>query len=213
MDVAEEINPLWLRTWHGLQALMFLGLVVSGLNLHYLDAPWVFLSFPTAVKTHNVCGVGSALLWSFFLVVNKISGNQRHYVPRKMRIRQAFSAQLRYYTYDMFRSVPPPAPEAEGSKFNPVQLLTYVAIMYVVLPLSILSGIVLLYPVLAPATALAWGGLWPTALVHLAAGYVLTLFLIFHVYLATTGETVGTLYREMLTGVRHSNAPPPPPPA
>ena len=47
-------------------------------------------------------------------------------------------------------------------------------------------------------------------MLHLSVGYLMTLFLVFHVYLSTTGEHVGTLYREMVTGLR-SSAPPPPP--
>ena len=43
-----------------------------------------------------------------------------------------------------------------------------------------------------------------------AVGWLLTMFLVLHLYLATTGETVGTLFREMATGVRMSERPPPP---
>ncbi len=74
--------------------------------------------------------------------------------------------------------------------------------MYILMPVSIASGVLLLFPILAPERALGRAGLWPMAMLHLSVGYLLTLFTVVHIYLATTGETLFSLYREMITGDR-----------
>jgi thiosulfate reductase cytochrome b subunit len=40
------------------------------------------------------------------------------------------------------------------------------------------------------------------AMLHLSTGYLLTLFVVVHVYLATTGETFFSLYRAIISGGR-----------
>ena len=42
------------------------------------------------------------------------------------------------------------------------------------------------------------------AMLHLSVGYLLTLFVLVHIYLATTGETFFSLFREMITGDRRA---------
>jgi thiosulfate reductase cytochrome b subunit len=178
--------------------------------MHYADANWSFLPFRWAVLGHNTFGVTSVVLWITFMALNLVSGNVRHYLPLQRRALGDLWLQVRHYAWGMFRGEPPPFPYGLGDKFNPVQKLAYVVVMYGLLPLSIASGLVLLFPLVVAAHPFGRAGLWPVAMVHLATGWLMCLFMLVHVYLATTGERVTTLYREMLTGVRHSTFPPPP---
>ncbi len=197
---SEVTNPLWLRIWHGLQALLFLGLIATGISMHYAGSEWAVISFSVSVRAHNACGIGTAVLWVVFVVWNTVSGRVRHYKPKDIHVIHSLVIQIRHYGYGMFRGDPPPL--SPGLRNNHVQQLVYAGIMYVVMPVSIASGVLLLFPILAPERALGRAGLWPMAMLHLAVGYLLTLFLVVHVYLATTGETFFSLYREMLTGDR-----------
>lgn len=210
MTDARVVNPPWLRLWHGAQAVAFLGLLTTGLSMHFADSGWAPVPFRTAVLTHNACGLTSAALWLIFVVLNVRSGNARHYVPRTRELASDLARQIGYYAWGMFRGALPPFPPGFQEKFNPVQKLAYLLVMYVLMPLSLASGCLLLFPLLAPARALGQPGLWPMAMLHLTVGYLLAIFLIFHIYLATTGDTVGTMFREMATGLRTSSAPPPP---
>ena len=196
----EDANPLWVRIWHAAQALLFFGLIATGLCLHYAGAAWAVIPFPIAVRVHNACGIATAVLWVVFVVYNAASGRLRHYMPRDFHILHSAVIQLRYYAFGMFRGDPPPV--TRGLRNNPAQQLSYALVMYVLMPLSIGSGVLLLFPILAPERALGRAGLWPMAVLHLAVGYLLTLFLVVHVYLATTGETFFSLIREMITGNR-----------
>lgn len=212
MEITEEVNPLWLRAWHWLQAFCLLGLMVTGIVMHYADAGWNLLPFRAAVLTHDVLGIAALALWVGFATMNLLSGNISHYIPRGHGIRDLYR-QVRHYAWGMFRGESAPFPLTFREKFNPVQKMTYVIVMYVLLPVSALSGGLLMAPELAPSTALGGGGLWPMAMLHLTVGWLLALFLIFHIYLATTGEHISTLYEEMITGMRTSDMPPPLEPA
>jgi thiosulfate reductase cytochrome b subunit len=198
--MSEVVNPLWLRVWHGVQALVFLGLIATGLNMHYAGSDWAVIPFSVSVRVHNGCGIATAVLWVVFVVANLISGHVRHYKPQDIHIIHSLVIQIRYYGYGMFRG--DPAPLSPGLRNNHVQQLVYTGVMYILMPLSIVSGVLLIFPILAPERALGRPGLWPMAMLHLSVGYLLTLFVIIHIYLATTGETVFSLCREMFTGDR-----------
>ncbi len=206
--VTDEIeNPLWLRVWHGVQALLFLGLIATGLSLHYAGSDWALVPFPVAVTIHNACGVATAALWVFFVARCVISGHIAHYVPKDIRVLHSAVIQLRYYGFGMFRGDAPPL--SPGLRNNHAQQLAYATVMFILMPLSIGSGVLLLFPILSPEHALGRPGLWPMAMLHLATGYLLTLFVIVHVYLATTGETFFALFREIIVGTRQPRRPKP----
>ena len=173
----------WLRLWHGLQSVAFLGLIVSGASMHWADSPWVPLAFGDAVTVHNVLGVASLAAWAAFAICNSRSGNLRHYRRPGGDLRHRLWPQVRYYLWGMFHAQPEPSPAREGEKFNPAQRLAYSVVMYVLMPIVLASGTLLFFPILAPEHALGLPGLLPMAIIHLAAGYLLTAFLILHVYM------------------------------
>ena len=72
--------------------------------------------------------------------------------------------------------------------------------MYLLMPVLIGSGIVFLYPELAPDQLFGFDGLLPIALLHYLAAMALLLFLLTHVYLGTTGRTLGQMFRAMVSG-------------
>ncbi len=45
-----------------------------------------------------------------------------------------------------------------------------------------------------------FGGIWPMAVLHIIIGYILSLFMFVHIYLGTTGETIGDLFKSMISG-------------
>ncbi len=83
--MSEVTNPLWLRAWHGLQALLFLGLIATGLNMHYAGSEWAVIPFSVSVRAHNACGIAMAVLWMVFVVWSTVSGRVRHYKPIQYR--------------------------------------------------------------------------------------------------------------------------------
>lgn len=183
--MSQQPTPLagWLRWWHGLQSLVFLGLIVSGACMHWADSPWVPLPFSEAVTTHNILGVTYLISWVAFMIVSFRTGNLHHYRLRGLDLRGRFWPQVRYYAWGIFHHRPDPSAASTAEKFNPAQRLAYAVVMIVLTPILLASGTLLFFPILAPEQALGLPGLLPMAMIHLSAGYLLVAFLILHVYM------------------------------
>jgi thiosulfate reductase cytochrome b subunit len=200
------LYPLWLRAWHGLHALCFVLLGASGLSLHYSDSDYAVLPFELAVRVHDASGVAMAVLYVLFVVRNVTSGNLRHYsLPRP--VLRSIARQLGWYMGGMFRGDARPFPRSHASKLNPAQASTYLLVMYAITPACVLSGVALLFPQLAPQRVAGVGGVWPMALLHLASGWLLSLFLLLHLYMVTTGPTLWTYVLDITRGEDPSKIP------
>ena len=72
--------------------------------------------------------------------------------------------------------------------------------MYFGMPLIIISGLGLMFPELVAYNIFGVSGLLFIDLVHVVIGFVLTIFLIIHLYTCTLGSKPGTLFKSMVTG-------------
>ena len=72
--------------------------------------------------------------------------------------------------------------------------------MYLAMPGLILTGLIFLWPELAPDHVFGLDGLLPIAVAHYLIGLIIVLFMIGHIYLGTTGVTVTSLFKMMITG-------------
>lgn len=196
---AVYLYPRWLRLWHWLNALLFLVLIGSGVSLHYAGTDWL-LSFETAVTLHNAAGILLTLGWLGFIAGNALSGNGRHYRVRLRGLGRGLREQASYYAVGIFRGAPHPFRVTAALKLNPLQQLSYIGAMYLLMPLLIASGWGFLFSVSLPETLFGLGSLWVVAMVHVVVSYLLVLFLLMHLYFITTGATVASNLRAMLTG-------------
>lgn len=193
------LYPLWLRLWHWLNAALFLVLIFSGASMHFAGTPGL-LPFATAVPVHNAAGILLTLGWIGFVIGNRYSLNGRHYRLQWRGLLRRMVAQMQYYGHGIFHHAPHPFQVTEAMKFNTLQQLSYLGVMYGLMPLLILSGWSFLFSVYLPEMVFGIGSLWLVAMTHLSAAYCLVLFLIVHMYIITTGETLITNLRAMLTG-------------
>ena len=80
------INPLPVRIWHWINAVGFLALIVTGLQIRYLDL-FSLLSFRNAVILHNWIGfilIANFFIWfGFYLFTDKIKVYHPELSPRK----------------------------------------------------------------------------------------------------------------------------------
>lgn len=194
------LYPLWLRIWHWTNATLYLILIVTGFSMHFSSVQHPFIPFRTARIIHNVSGVLLVFMYLDFLINNLFSWNGKYYVIRFKGLLNRIYLQTRYYLFGIFKGEPHPFESDEKSKFNPLQQLTYVTIMFVFMPILLVSGLMLLFPEYAPKTIFGVGGLWPVAMTHYTAAYFLTLFTVGHIYLGTTGHTLTSNYKTMITG-------------
>lgn len=193
--------PLWIRLWHGFTALLFLVLTVTGLVLHFASPGFTPINYAVATTLHDVSGIVLAVAYAIHLIVIFATGYWRHYIPARQGLWQRVKAQVAFYTIGLGRDQPRTAPPPGETRFNALQQLTYLIVVFGLLPLLIVTGLIYLYyPAFVPDTVLGLDGLWPVALAHYAVGILGTTYLIIHVYMATVGPNAGTSLRLMTTG-------------
>ena len=191
--------PLWLRFWHWGNALLFVILLITGLSMHY-SKPGPALGFRSDVLIHNTAGALLTLLYCLFLYGNLRLGNGRYYRIVGEDIEPGLLWQTRYYLWGIFVGSPHPYPHSAGRKFNPLQKMFYLVVMYFLFPILTVTGWALLFPGQLPEAMFGVPGIGLWALVHTYTGYFLSLFMVIHVYLGTTGSTPGELFHHMWFG-------------
>ena len=192
------LYPVWLRLWHWLNALLFVTLLATGVSMHFsLNG---LIPFDVAVPVHNTSGVLLTVSWLTFVVGNLWSGNAKHYSINLRTLPGDLIAQTRYYLHGIFVGAPHPFHVSAEHKLNALQTLSYVGVMYGLMPILILSGWAFLFSTSLPETLFGIGTVWIIAMVHLVVAWMLALFLVVHTYIITTGEKPTTNLKAMVTG-------------
>lgn len=188
------------RFWHWSQALLIITLLLTGFTLHgYLK----IAGFRTALLVHEYAALLLVTLWVFAIFWHFTTGEWRQYIPTLRQITRV----ARHYAWGMFRGERHPYHVTPEHKHNPLQRLAYLWLKLMINPLIWVSGLVLLF-VAYDWIALPMFGLSLTtvAWVHTAAAYMMLVFFIAHVYLATTGPTPTTYIKAMITGWEDAHA-------
>jgi thiosulfate reductase cytochrome b subunit len=169
------------------------------------EDPFLLMKFANAVKWHNVTAVILTISYIGFVTGNLFTENGRYYRIEKKNFRKDLWKQLKYYSAGMFRGEKHPFPVTPDRKFNPLQKLSYVLIMYVCLPLIIISGIGLMFPDSTIDRIFGVSGLVLTDLLHIVMAFLITVFLIIHIYTCTLGARPTSLFRGMITGFHEAD--------
>ncbi len=180
------------RFWHWTQALLLIGLGLTGSEIHGV---YRWLGFEKAYKLHTLLGWGLVVLVAFTIFWHFTTGQWKQYLPTTERV----GTLIRFYTVGMFRGEPHPYKKTELSKLNPLQRLTYLGFKLLIVPVLGTTGLLMIfYNRLA-----AWGlsiSLGTLATLHTAAAFLLLAFFILHVYMTTTGHTVFSNLKSMILG-------------
>ncbi len=192
----ELIYKRFERFWHWTQAALIFFLALTGFEIHGSIS---FFGFDQAVRYHNIAAISFLVLIVFAIFWHLTSGEWRQYIPTLANLR----AQSRYYLVGIFRNEPHPTRKTVLSKLNPLQKLVYLARKVLVIPVMVTSGLLYMfyrYPQRHEIAALNIDGLQVIALLHTASAFFLVAFFIAHLYLITTGQTVTSNLRAMITG-------------
>ena len=187
------------RLWHWLQAAAILLLLFTGLIIHKPHFFGMF-SFPYMVNVHNVLGfilLTNAVLSLFYHLA---SGEIRQYLPEPKGFIANTMAQAMYYSQGIFAGKPHPLEKTKQNKLNPLQQITYLAILNILLPAQIITGILIWGLQRWPHIAAELGGLPMLALVHTLVAWTFATFIVMHIYLTTTGHTPTAGIKSMIVG-------------
>ncbi len=186
------LYPRFERFWHWTQTLLILALLITGFEIHGTCA---LLGFETAFTVHNFCAWVWLILYIFILFWMTTTGEWRHYIPT---FRKLYDVSC-YYAYGIFRGEAHPVPKSVRIKHNPLQRLTYIGIVSVLLPYQMVTGFLYYYYNSWPRFGLDWR-LGTISFLHMTGAFALLIFLVVHMYMITTGPTVMAHTRAMLTG-------------
>ncbi|MDO8899349.1 MAG: cytochrome b/b6 domain-containing protein [Bacteroidales bacterium] len=194
------LYPVWLRLWHGINAILFLVLIATGISMQYSSPDAPLIRFDLAVSWHNIAGVILSLNYLIFVLGNLTTGNGKYYKIVLKGYVQKVLKQMDYYLRGTFKGEHTPFPVTKKRKFNPLQKLTYVGALYMLMPIIILTGLALLFPEFIIDKVFNFSGIYLTALLHGVVGFLLSLFLVVHVYFSTMGSTPTSNFKGMMTG-------------
>ena len=184
------------RFWHWMQAMLIFFLAFTGFEIH---GSYQFLGYADAVRYHNVAAYMFLILIIFAIFWHLTTGEWRQYIPTIHNIK----SQLNYYIFGIFKNAPHPNKKNVLKKLNPLQKLTYFGLKMMVIPISVTSGLLYMlyrYPSTQGIEAINIGTLQIIAIAHTIGAFMLIIFIIVHLYLITTGETVTSNLKAMLTG-------------
>lgn len=197
--------PVWLRIWHGLNALGIITLIITGISMQSSIESSHILGFKVIVNIHNIAGILVTLSYFIYFIGNLVTLNGKFYIikPRgflKRPIQQAY-----YYAWGMFHGMKTPYPISEKRKFNPLQKYAYVMVMYMAVPFVIITGIGLLFPEIIIDQVYTFSGVFVTAIFHSALGFFISIFLIVHLYIASIGKSPLENFKSIITGWHHTH--------
>ncbi len=203
----EILHPILIRMWHWVHAIAIVLLVLTGMQLRFPNLITWFGTFRIAVTIHNIFGfivLFDYLLWFGFYVLKRELVKQYVPVPEDFTI--GMPTQSTYYFARIFFGDPAPFEPTPAAKFNSLQKITYFGIMFVFVPLQIVTGVLLWDLERFQSIIAALGGVRVIDAFHIILAYIFTAFLIVHIYLSTLGHTFFSHIIAMIVGYEAKEA-------
>jgi thiosulfate reductase cytochrome b subunit len=193
------LHPLPIRIWHWVNAAGFIILILTGAQIRNIVN---LFSVETAVEFHS--WLGFILLANYFIwfLYYMLTLNIKIYIPplhhpiefTKKAIRQA-----KFYGFGIMVGDQNPHHSTFDNKFNPMQQVSYLMIMTLLIPVQIITGLFLWDPKLfSPVVNIV--GIQIIDAIHVLLWIFFSAFMIVHFYLATLGHTPLAHIISMFTG-------------
>ncbi|MFA6311816.1 MAG: cytochrome b/b6 domain-containing protein, partial [Sterolibacterium sp.] len=185
------------RFWHWSQAALIITMLITGFEVH---GTYNALGWQQAANVHTTAAWALIVLWAFAIFWHFTTGEWKQYIPTTEKI----VAVMRYYAFGIFDpDAHHPFRTTTLTKHNPLQRLAYLFVKLFINPLVWVSGLLYLY--YHDLGGYGIGGadglqLATIALAHTLAAFLMLIFLIVHVYFATTGHTPLAHIKAMISG-------------
>jgi len=200
-DEKTYLHPLPIRIWHWVNALGFVGLILTGIQLRYSDL-FRLLSFETTLELHNWMGfviVANYFLWlGYYLFSDRITNY--HPPMDAKRFFENYFRQTVYYSYGIFRGESRPHKVEPHDKFNPMQKLTYQVVMMISAPIQMITGLMMWDVQRFSGLIELVGGIRVVSTIHILMFILFLFFILVHAYMGFLGKRPSTHFKEMFTG-------------
>ena len=182
------------RFWHWAQAALIMFLMLTGFEVR---GAYTLFGFEQATSLHTMGAWSLVTLWVFAIFWHFTTGEWKQYIPTLKKV----DAMFKYYLTGIFTRAPHPFRQTTVRKHNPLQRLAYLFFWVVISPVIWVSGWLYLFY----AQWGAWGldgilSLQWVAFFHALGAFMVLIFFIAHVYLATAGHTPLSHITAMITG-------------
>ena len=195
------LHPLPVRIWHWINALGFVLLMLTGVQIRYADL-FSVMTFESALNVHNWIGfviIANYFLWlGYYLTSDRISNY--HAVLNAKDFFNNYYRQAVYYSYGIFRGEKRPHNVQPHDKFNPMQRLTYQVIMMITGPIQIVTGLMMWDVKRFESWIALAGGIRVVSTIHMLVFILFVVFILVHAYMGVLGRKPSTHYKEMFTG-------------
>ncbi|GAB4360539.1 MAG: cytochrome b/b6 domain-containing protein [Gammaproteobacteria bacterium] len=181
------------RFWHWSQALLIIFMMATGFEVH---GAYRFFGFERAAEWHTIAAWALITLWVFAIFWHFTTGEWRQYIPTMEKV----EAMVRYYLTGIFTNAPHPFRQTTLRKHNPLQRLAYLFVKLLINPLIWITGLLYLFYADWADWGLGWLDLEWVAIAHTIGAFLMLIFFIVHVYLATAGHTPTSHIKAMITG-------------
>lgn len=181
------------RFWHWSQAGLIIFMLLTGFEVH---GSYHLFGFAKAVQLHTISAWTLVALWIFAIFWHFATGEWKQYIPTMEKV----GAMVDYYSRGIFVNAPHPFRPTVLRKHNPLQRLSYLAMLVLVMPLVWTTGWFYLFYGEWQNWGFGWLDLRWVAIGHTIGAFIVLIFLIAHVYLSTAGHTVLSHLKAMITG-------------
>ena len=181
------------RFWHWSQAALIMFLMLTGFEIH---GSYSFFGFERATDYRTTAAWTLIGLWIFAIFWHFTTGEWKQYIPTMEKV----DAMIKYYITGIFTNAPHPFRQTTLTKHNPLQRLAYLFVLLVINPIMWFSGWLYLFYNDLPAVGLGGLPLEWIAFFHIIGAFMMLIFFIAHVYLATAGHTPTSHIKAMITG-------------
>jgi len=182
------LHPLPIRIWHWANLLCFIILILTGANIRGMIP---LMSVEWAVKIHSWFGFILLAVFCIWLVYYLFTRNIKIYIPplrHPIKFTKQAITQAKYYGYGIMVGDDNPHHPTPDNKFNPMQQVSYLMIMALLIPLQIVTGLFLWDPKLF-SFVVDPVGIQIVDAIHVFLWIFFAAFMIVHFYLATLGHT------------------------
>ncbi len=181
------------RFWHWTQALLVILLALTGFDIHYHLG---IFGYQKAVELHGTFAWAFIVLVVFAIFWHFTTGEWKQYLPQFSQVPD----MIRFYTSGIFKGEPHPVKKTEISKLNPLQRIAYAGLKIVIIPAMVISGFLYYYYNDWGSLGLGSLRLGTVAKIHTLFAFIFVAFFFGHVYLTTTGHTIWSNIKAMITG-------------
>lgn len=193
------LHPLPLRIWHWLNALIVIVLIATGLYMRLRGVASLNPHDPVLLW-HKLAGIAMMVATAFWLIYTISSEDLRRRLKIKKSDLKGAYPQARYYLFSMFKGEENPFQASAAEKYNSLQKMAYGAVMFVFIPVLTFTGLPFMDIPLLRDYFLSAKLVGPLGALHVLFAYLFVLYLIFHLYMATLGETFFSHTQAMIVG-------------